>query len=79
MQTPTPTELKNRIDNLKTRVFRLYNEIDDLKQEISSIESELWHSCQHEWVRDPWANFDDLCKHICNHCGLYKNDYFYKK
>ena len=53
--------------------------IASYRETIKDIESCLWEKCNHEWIYDEWANFDDRTKYLCKHCGCYRNSYWYSK
>ena len=43
---------------------------DNILNDIKIMERKLWDTCDHEWVRDYNAPFDDLCPWFCKHCTL---------
>ena len=47
--------------------------IKDIKEDISILEKKLYHACSHNFIRDSSAAFDDILKHKCTKCNLYKN------
>ena len=53
--------------------------ITSYRKSIKDTECNLWEKCDHEWIYDEWANFDDLTKYLCKHCGCYRNSYWYTK
>ena len=53
--------------------------IASYRETIKDIESCLWEKCNHEWIYDEWANFDDRTKYLCKYCGCYRNSYWYTK
>lgn len=75
------------LSDKKLVTFKLVNEIDTMNKEIHTYERliaenkrlikkkrlELYDNCQHEWIYDEWANWDDRCKYICKHCNCYRN------
>lgn len=40
------------------------------------LTKKLFSTCQHEWIYDECANFDDKCKYICKFCRLYRNPHY---
>ena len=72
------------VNNLLRNISEKHLEIDNLqktimekKKHIIQLQKQLWDTCSHTWVRDPWANFDDLCKYNCSICGLWKDRSMY--
>ena len=49
------------------------------KKTINNIECDLWEKCNHQWIYDDWANFDDKTKYLCKICGCYRNQYWYRR
>jgi hypothetical protein len=46
------------------------------REENSELTKKLFKTCQHEWIYDENANFDDKCKYICRYCRLYRNPHW---
>ena len=69
--------LRNSINETfsKQRMLRL--EIDNLTKKRHKLEKELFYKCEHDFIYDTSACFDDTCKYICTICGLYDNEYLY--
>ena len=44
---------------------------------MTENEKQLWRGCEHKWVRDPDASFDDHIKHYCKTCKLWRNRHLY--
>ena len=57
----------------------MYRLIEQHKKTIKQIECDLWKSCNHKWIYDEWANFDDRVKYLCKICGCYRNEYWYTR
>lgn len=74
----TPTELFEKIEQLKLKNREYNKKIERNKKLIQRVEHELFKSCNHEWERDPFANFDDHIKFICKKCKLYNCSYLYE-
>ena len=73
-------EIQQMIDNrdiYQKQIYNFYNLINHNKDKIKQIEKELYKKCDHDWIRDECANFDDRCKYICSKCSLYRSDYLY--
>ena len=45
-------------------------------EEIKKLKKELYIKCEHKWIYDECANFDDRSKYICKFCKLNKNPYY---
>ena len=67
------TKLIIDINEEQHNVYILQQTIINKKTRIRHLQQQLWDTCSHVWVRDPWANFDELCKHNCSICGLWKD------
>ena len=68
------------IDEIRDSYFRegdLRREIEEIKRNRRLLEERLYKECEHEFVRDYSAAFDDICKNVCKNCGLYDNPYLY--
>ena len=59
------------------QINNFYNLIQKNRQLIKDLEKEIYKNCQHDWIRDECANFDDRCKFICSKCSLYRSNYLY--
>ena len=57
--------------NLKQKIIDRRNEIEFLKKELHRIETQLYHSCSHEWVIDPYV-ISEHTEYICKKCDLGK-------
>lgn len=58
-------------------IQELQKNIDKKKQCIRSYKQTLWTLCDHEWVRDYFVPFDDICKYYCKKCDLWKDKFYY--
>ena len=47
-------------------------QISKLKEEKKENNRKIWDECQHTWVFDTSAPFDDLVKYYCGKCSLYR-------
>ena len=47
------------------------------KELIHKYQLKLWDCCMHTWVRDYNACFDDICKHYCSQCFLWRDRSMY--
>lgn len=50
-----------------------HEKIRFLKTEISVLNEQLYNTCDHKWERVSDYADDDLCKHMCNKCHLWRN------
>ena len=71
------TRLLSSINEEETNVDILQKTIINKKIRVRQLQQQLWDTCLHIWVRDPWANFDELCKYNCSICGLWKDRSMY--
>ena len=71
--------LRNSINHTFSSQRMLQLEIDKLTKIREGLEKELFYKCEHDFVYDTSACFDDSCKYICSICGLYDNEYIYNK
>ncbi len=58
---------RNEIDE---EMMELSKKIYNLKSVKENYEYEIWTKCSHEWITDPNASCDDLCKRSCKKCKL---------
>ena len=65
------------IQNMKKDIFEMENKISHYKKKISNLQCDLWEKCDHQFIYDTSANFDDRTKYICKICGCYRNSYYY--
>tara|TARA_Y200000002_G_C22515353_1_gene593145 strand:+ start:114 stop:344 length:231 start_codon:yes stop_codon:yes gene_type:complete len=65
--------IMSEIKKKQKKIFQYNKIINENKNDIKNLKKELFTKCDHEWVYDEWANFDDKCKYVCKYCGLYKN------
>ena len=56
---------------LHNQKYRLLKQIETLEDGIKELDKLIFNQCEHEWVRDEFALFDDTCKKICKKCKLY--------
>ena len=66
-------QLLSEIQNKQILLNNLTEWEKQLQKDIKVIELNLWDTCTHKWVRDYNAPFDDICKWMCNQCGLYRD------
>jgi hypothetical protein len=64
---------------LNKDIQNMHKLISQHKKTIKKIECDLWKNCQHEWIYDQWANFDDRTKYLCKTCRCYRNERWYSK
>ena len=69
-------EFKHRINELKKFKSYIINLNSILNDKIRVLESDLFNTCDHEWVLDSSDMFDST--KICKKCGLFHNRYFYQ-
>lgn len=72
------TELINKKNKLNLAITNYYSEINDCKNQIKDLERQIFMNCNHKWIYDQCANFDDHIKYLCETCGLYKSHHLYK-
>ena len=72
------TELKKLIVSDTERISILQTEITKINEKIKNTERKLWDNCNHQWLRDYTAPFDDLCKYYCKKCLLWRDRSMYK-
>lgn len=70
-------ELISTKNKLQKDIYNMQRLIRENTQSIKQIEKDLWKTCDHEWIYDEWANFDDRTKYLCKTCGCYRNSYWY--
>ncbi|GAF68434.1 unnamed protein product [marine sediment metagenome] len=57
----------------KEQITELEQQVINLKDELRIVNDKIFKTCSHEWIRDSWANFDDICKYYCKKCLLWKD------
>ena len=73
----TVNEIRNSINETYARQQKLRLEIENLTKIRHNLEYKLFYTCEHEFIYDNSACFDDTCKYVCTICGLYDNEYLY--
>ena len=66
-------EIRDGIKELSALEDKLFSR----KAKLHALRGALWDLCDHQWVRDYSCAFDDLCKHYCKVCGLWKDRSLY--
>ena len=70
----------SKLDDLIMEIRTLTNDIWNYerliienKKLVTQKKRELYYVCEHEWVYDECANWDDRCKYKCKYCNLWRN------
>lgn len=66
-------QLINEISKLRDEIFKHEKLIRNTKKLLKIKRLQLYDTCNHEWIYDDWANFDDRCKYVCKICNCYRN------
>ena len=69
--------IKDKIKEGEGELDALERRMTDQKKVLHTLRGELWDLCHHHWRRDFSCAFDDLCKHYCDVCGLWKDRSLY--
>ena len=72
----TAQNIYNEICNNTKHIFDAKNLIYKYKKKNKELTKKLFNACEHKWIYDECANFDDKCKYVCKFCGLYKNPHW---
>lgn len=64
---------------LTHHMYELQRAVQEIQVKIKVLETELYNECEHNWIRDEYASFDDRVKTICSICGVYNSPYMYKR
>jgi len=74
----------NQLKSLQGEINEALRELDALdnkviaqRESLHKLRGCLWDICEHQWKRDYSCAFDDLCKHYCTVCGLWKDRSLY--
>ena len=59
--------INNKLINDANKLIYTYNKNNRV------LTKKLFYTCNHEWIYDECASFDDKCKYICKFCKLYRN------
>lgn len=76
--TSETNNAKNYIKKLKEENMYYERMIQNNKYKIREMEKNLFKMCNHQWVRDEFAAFDDHIKQVCDRCGLYNCSAYYR-
>jgi hypothetical protein len=78
MQEMTDVFEKLLIDykELNKKLAEMEKGVRQLRKEVSLKRLEIWDTCPHTWVVSR-TNFDDCCKRLCSHCGLWQDRSLY--
>ena len=75
---------RNQLKIIQEEIRQGIKELDALEENVvarratlHTLRGELWDICNHQWIRDYSCAFDDLCKHYCSVCGLWKDRTLY--
>ena len=78
------SENHNKLKSIQEEIRKGLSELDTLEHKVvtqretlHTLRGELWDLCDHQWKRDYSCAFDDLCKHYCMVCGLWKDRSLY--
>ena len=78
--TITQSKYTNKLsENIQTKYNLIYESEKTIRicyEEISKLKKELYNKCEHIWIYDECANFDDRSKYICKFCKLNRNPYY---
>lgn len=69
-------ELYNKILLNNENIIKANNKIYKYKKENRELTKKLFSTCNHEWIYDECANFDDRSKYICKFCRLNRNPHY---
>ena len=64
--------------NLQDQIYKQQQLYESLKKEVHTLDNLIFKTCQHVWVQDTYAMWDDLCKTVCQKCGLYPREEWYE-
>ncbi len=62
---------------LQSQIYNFYRLIKNNQNDIEALEKTIFKLCNHEWILDESASFDDRCKHLCAKCSLYNSPFMY--
>lgn len=68
---------REEINDITKKIIVYTRNIEELRNKKIQLENKLYYICNHKFVYDNSACFDDKCKYICEKCLLYDNDYMY--
>lgn len=60
------------------QIYNFYKMIKTNENNIEILNKQIYKLCEHDWIRDEAACYDDRCKHICSKCSLYRSPYLYR-
>jgi len=75
---------QKKVNELINKKYEIINDIIHHKNTVASlqfdktmIELQIWDTCDHTWIRDSTALFDDIYKYKCSTCRLYNGRRLY--
>ena len=77
LHTYTTKQLLKLRRTLNKDNYKMHKAISANKNKITKLDSQLWLTCEHKWIYDEWASFDDRVKHICKICKCYRDPRLY--
>ena len=75
--TDVVKQLINKKYNIINNIIHHKNKVASLKFDKNMIDLQIWDTCEHTWIRDRSAMFDDIHKYNCSKCSLYKSRRLY--
>tara|TARA_B100000424_G_C22571696_1_gene322411 strand:+ start:196 stop:429 length:234 start_codon:yes stop_codon:yes gene_type:complete len=64
---------REQIECIDAQIRIHNNAIEKLLSRKRDVEKTMHDKCEHYFIKDRYANYDDICKFVCTHCGLYEN------
>lgn len=74
--TDTLEKLLIDYNGLNKKLYEKEEEIRQLRKDAVLKRLVIWDTCPHTWVVSR-TNFDDCCKRLCSHCGLWQDRSLY--
>ena len=64
---------KEQIESIDAQIRIHNNAIEKLLLKKRDVEKIMHDKCEHYFIRDRYSKYDDICKFVCTHCGIYEN------
>ena len=68
-------KLLKQIQDEENKLYNLYRMKDQYERNIRDMKKNLYHKCDHNWVRD-WEDRDERSHSICSKCKLSPYAYY---
>lgn len=68
-------DTRSMIIELNDEIYVFERKIKNNRNKILDLKKKLYQECNHCFVRDPTAAYDDIYKYRCLNCYLYRGEF----